>query len=446
VIARIGDIFSRWSSRWVPDPFIFALLLTLLTLVLGVVLTPSTPGQMVDYWMTGFWDLLTFGMQMVLILITGGVLAQSPPIRKLISALAKLPKGTSGAVVLVSFTAMTSALINWGLGLIVGALLARETARSLKDRNIPHHYPLIGAAGYTGLLIWHGGLSGSAPLTVATQGHFLADVMGIVPVGSTLFSSLNIAVAFVLLLTVPFFLKGMKPRSASDWVEFESSNDLNLDGDEVSEPGKTPAKRLEESVILTLIICLLAMGYLVFYFSRRGLSGLNLNSMNLSFLFLGFLFFLRPIRYVKAVNRAVGGTAGIILQFPFYAGIMGMMRQSGLVDVFSNAMVSASNGVTFPVLTFFSAGLVNLFVPSGGGQWAVQGPILVEAASRLHVSMPETVMALAYGDQWTNMLQPFWALPLLGITGLKARQIIGYTAALMFLVLPFIVICLLVFS
>ncbi len=445
MIARLGDIFSRWSSRWVPDPFIFALLLTLLTLVLGVILTPSTPGKMVDYWMTGFWDLLTFGMQMVLILVTGGVLAQSPPVRKLISALAKLPRGTSGAVILVSFSAMTAALVNWGLGLIVGALLARETARSLKDRGIAHHYPLIGATGYTGLLIWHGGLSGSAPLTVATQGHFLADVMGVLPVGSTLFSGLNIAVALLLLLTVPFFLKGMKPRSPSRWVEFESSHGLNLD-DDLSEPARTPAKRLEESVILTLIICSLALGYLVVYFTRQGLSGLNLNSMNLGFLFLGFLFFLRPIRYVRAVNRAVGGTAGIILQFPFYAGIMGMMRQSGLVNVFSNALVSASNEVTFPVLTFFSAGLVNLFVPSGGGQWAVQGPILVEAASRLHVSMPHTVMALAYGDQWTNMLQPFWALPLLGITGLKARQIIGYTAALMFLVLPLIVVCLLAFT
>lgn len=444
MIASFGSFLSRISGRYVPDPFIFALLLTLLTLILGIILTPSSPVDMVNHWMDGFWDLLTFGMQMVLILVTGGVLAQSPPIKKLINTLAKVPKGTGGAIILVSLAAMMSALINWGLGLIVGALLAREVANSLKVRNIPHHYPLIGAAGYTGLLVWHGGLSGSAPLTVATENHFLAEATGIVSVSSTLFSPLNCVVAILFLISVPLILRAMLPQAESTWVGI--SEDLN---DEPSQSDSldisTPARKLEQSRLLTIIVCVIAIGYLIVHFGGKGLSGLNLNSINLAFLFLGFLFFMRPIRYVKAVNKAVGGTAGIILQFPFYAGIMGMMRQSGLVEVFSNALVSASNQVTFPVLTFISAGLVNLFVPSGGGQWAVQGPILIDAASRLGVSAPETVMALAYGDQWTNMLQPFWALPLLGITGLKARQIIGYTAALMFLVMPLIILALLIF-
>ena len=443
MIARLGSLLNRVAGRVVPDPFIFALLLTLLTLILGVALTPNSPGKMITHWMNGFWDLLTFGMQMVLILVTGGVLAQSPPVRRLIDALAGWPRNTAGAVVLVSLTAMSAALINWGLGLIAGALLARETAKSLQARGVKHHYPLIGAAGYTGLLVWHGGLSGSAPLTVATEGHFLTGLTGIIPVSSTIFGSLNLILALVLLISVPLILLAMVPKDETLWIsrkrEAEDS-DTEVDGD----ASQTLAKRLEDSAVLTVIICALAIGYLVYCFALKGLSGLNLNSMNACFLFLGLLFFLRPIRYVKAVGKVVAQSSGIILQFPFYAGIMGMMRDSGLVEVFSGAMVSASNSLTFPVLSFFSAGLVNLFVPSGGGQWAVQGPILIEAAQQLGVPFSKTVIALAYGDQWTNMLQPFWALPLLGITGLQARQIIGYTAALMLLVVPLIIIGLLI--
>ncbi len=443
MISRFGSFLSRLSERFVPDPFIFALLLTLLTMVLGVALTSSSPGMMISFWMGGFWDLLSFGMQMALILVTGGVLAQSPPVRRMIKLIAGLPQSSSMAIVLVSLAAMSAALINWGLGLIVGALLAKETAQSLKLRNIPHHYPLIGAAGYTGLLIWHGGLSGSAPLTVATQDHFLVDFIGVIPVSSTLFSPLNLMMALVFLIAVPLFLRGMLPRNPQSWIEVKTPADSVFDEDNEDAPS-TPARSLERSRILTVVICALALGYIAVHFVQKGLSGLNLNTMNIAFLFLGFLFFMRPDRYVKAVGEAVKGTSGIILQFPFYAGIMGMMRESGLVEVFSNALVSASNDITFPVLTFFSAGLVNLFVPSGGGQWAVQGPILIEAASQLQVTVPKTVMALSYGDQWTNMLQPFWALPLLGITGLKANQIIGYTAALMFLVMPLIILGLIV--
>ncbi|RJP75062.1 MAG: short-chain fatty acid transporter [Candidatus Zixiibacteriota bacterium] len=444
MIARFGDALSRLAGRWMPDPFIFALLLTLVTLALGVVLTPNSPAAMVGHWMSGFWDLLTFSMQMVLILVTGGVLAQSPPVRRVIDALAARPHSTGSAVVLVSLAAMIAALVNWGLGLIVGALLARGTGASLKARGIPHHYPLIGAAGYTGLLVWHGGLSGSAPLSVATPGHFLESVAGIIPVTATTFSGLNLALTLALLAVVPLILRAMTPRKSADWQGMEGGG--LAAGPDLASAAPTPARTLNESRLLGLLVCLPALGFLVWHFSRRGLAGLDLNSMNLAFLFLGFLFFLRPLAYARAVGQAVSGSAGIILQFPFYAGIMGMMRDSGLVEVFSGALVSFSSPVTFAPLAFLSGGLVNLFVPSGGGQWAVQGPILLEAAAQLGVSPSATVMALAYGDQWTNMLQPFWALPLLGLTGLEARQIIGYSSALMILVAPVIIAGLIIFS
>lgn len=439
MISRLGAYCSRVSDRIVPDPFVFALVLTLVTMLLGLSLTPSSVGEMLGHWMNGFWDLLAFSMQMTLILVTGGVLAQAPPVQRMLNKAASWPRDTAQATMLVAFFAMASALVNWGLGLVVGALLAREVGRSLKARAIPHHYPLIGAAGYAGLMIWEGGLSGSAPLTVATPGHFLEDVTGVIPVTQTLFGPGNMLITVSVFVAAAFCLRAMVPRDLESWVGLVSTES---DATEVptSEPPRTIARRLNESVFLSLAICIPALAFLVHHFWRNGLAGLDLNTMNAGFLFLGFFLFLRPTKYVQAVSGAVSGASGIILQFPFYAGIMGMMRDSGLVGVFSDALVSLSGPNTFFPLAFLSGGIVNLFVPSGGGQWAVQGPILIDAAQRLGEAAPVTVMALAYGDQWTNMLQPFWALPLLSITGLQARQIIGYTAAMMILVGPLFII------
>ncbi|MFH1862055.1 MAG: TIGR00366 family protein, partial [bacterium] len=251
MIARLGSLCSRIAQQIMPDPFIFALLLTLLTLFLGVLLTPSTPGQMVQHWLGGFWDLLAFGMQMVLILITGGVLAQSPPVRRIIDVLVRIPRSSSGAIVLVSLLAMTTALINWGLGLIVGALSAREAARSLQERNISVHYPLIGAAGYTGLLIWHSGLSGSAPLTVATADHFLVKMTGVIPVTSTIFSGMNLFILALLLISVPLFLKWMLPRDASTWIKIPVSKPQSEPETELPTK-RTLAVILDESRLLTV--------------------------------------------------------------------------------------------------------------------------------------------------------------------------------------------------
>jgi short-chain fatty acids transporter len=208
---------------------------------------------------------------------------------------------------------------------------------------------------------------------------------------------------------------------------------------EVSRDKMVIADKIENSWIISTIIGIGGMIYLVYYFATKGFE-LNLDIVNFAFLFLGILFQRTPINYVRAVSEGAKACAGIIVQFPFYAGIMGMMAKSGLVGVIAGWFVAISGPLTYPVFTFLSAGLVNIFVPSGGGQWAVQGPIMVEAAKVLNLSIPKTIMAVAYGDQWTNMLQPFWALPLLGITRLKAREIVGYTMVVM--ILTGILICL----
>jgi short-chain fatty acids transporter len=441
MIERLGNYFSKWAQKYMPDPMIFAILLTFLTYILGIIFTKSGPFQMIQYWYKGFWTLLSFAMQMCVILVTGYALATTPVVQRFLRWLADLPKSSAGAAFLVGIVAVIAGLINWGLGLIVGAILALEVARQGLKNNRKFHYPLLVAAGYMGLAVWHGGLSGSAPLLVATKGHFLEKQIGIIPVSQTLGSPLNITIAILMIIVIPLVLYLMAPKDPS------KVQPIRPELCEVKTEAPTPktewtiADNLENSLWLSMITALAGVIYLVYYFATQG-ANLNLDIVNFTFLIVGIILHKRPIAYVRAVAEGVRGCAGIILQFPFYAGIMGMMKFSGLVVVMAGWFVAISNGTTYPVFTYISACIVNLFVPSGGGQWAVQGPIMVNAAQALHFSMPKTIMALAYGDQWTNLFQPFWALPLLGICGLRARDIMGYCMAVMFIGIPIYIIVL----
>jgi short-chain fatty acids transporter len=445
MIRRMGDYFNRWAEKYMPDPFLFAVLLTFITLILGVIFTKSGPFDMLKHWNKGFWTLLAFSMQMCLILVTGYALATTKAVRKIIDALANIPSTGSSAAALVCFVAIFASYINWGLGLIVGALMAREVALRGYKRGIPMHYPLLGAAGYIGLACWHGGLSGSAPLLVATPKHFLVEQIGIIPVSATLFSPLNIVVALCLIIFLPLLVKMLSPSSPDQIITVDKvlpyvESLLKEKEEEVPEQ-KNVAYWLEHSVAISMIVGFMGMAIVVWYFATHGFS-LNLDIVNFTFLFVGIILHGKPINYVRAISEGTRGCAGIILQFPFYSGIMGMMKFSGLVVIMSGWFVATSNAYTFPIFAYLSACLVNIFVPSGGGQWAVQGPVLVAAAKTLGVSYPKTVMALAYGDQWTNLFQPFWALALLGITGLKAGQIMGYAMAVMLIGILFFALAL----
>lgn len=433
MIRAMGSAFDGLARKWMPDPMLFAILLTFITYVIGLVLTTSGPFEMIQHWYKGFWELLAFAMQMCLILVTGHALATSPLVRRGIEHLAEIPKKQAGAVFLVGLIAAIAAWVNWGLGIIVGALIAREVGRSAELRGIPVHYPLLGAAGYAGFLTWHGGLSASAPLLVATEKHFLVNEIGIIPSSQTLFSPMNIIISIVLVLLIPTICMLMAPK---DKNEIERITDINPDLVKKEEISVMPreqmviADKLENSMVISGIIGVAGMIYVIWFFFTQGFK-LDLNIVNFTFLFLGILFQRTPINYIRAAGEGASACAGIIVQFPFYAGIMGMMKYSGLVAIIAGWFVAISSEATYPIFTFLSAGLVNLFVPSGGGQWAVQGPIMVAAAKTMDFNMNKTIMAVAYGDQWTNMLQPFWALALLGITKLKAREIVGYTMVVM---------------
>jgi short-chain fatty acids transporter len=310
--------------------------------------------------------------------------------------------------------------INWGFGLVIGALFAKEIAKKVTTVD----YRLLIASAYSGFIIWHGGLAGSIPLSIATADHPFAGIMGVVPTSETIFSTYNIIIVIALIILVPLLNRLMMPKPADTF-----SVDPELLEDEVEVEEKkdriTPADRLENSVLLSMLIGALGLVYLVQHFATKGFD-LNLNIVNLIFFILGIVFHGTPKRFLAAIATAIKTAGGIIFQFPFYAGIMGMMVASGLAGVMSEWFVSISTAATFPLFTFYAAGLVNFFVPSGGGQWAVQAPIMLDAAQSLGVSYSKTAMAIAWGDAWTNMIQPFWALPALAIAGLRAKDIMGY--------------------
>lgn len=416
---RLTHFFVALVQKYLPDPFLFAVILTIIVFLGGALLTDSSAYQMVQHWGGGFWNLLTFSMQMVLVLVTGHALANSGPVKKVLQTIASTAKTPAAAIMITVFVAAIASWINWGFGLVVGALLGREMARQVKGVD----YRLLIAGAYIGFLTWHGGLAGSIPLALATPTDWSFELTGGINVGQTIFAGYNLIIAIVLIVTLPFLVRFMIPPK-EETLEIDPA--LLETEIVIEETGKvkTPAEKIENSPVLSLILTLGAVAYLIFYFGGGG--SLNLNIVNFIFLFAGILFHWTPRRYITALYEAVKGSGGIILQFPFYAGIMGMMISSGLAALISQWFVGISTEVTFPFFAFLSAGIVNFFVPSGGGQWAVQGPILVPAAIELGVDTARSAMAIAWGDAWTNMIQPFWALPALGIAGLNARDIMGY--------------------
>ena len=445
MIKRMGNYFAGWAKKYIPDPFIFAILLTILTFILGIIFTKSSPFQMILDWYKGFWTLLKFAMEMTIILVTGYALATSPIVQRFLKWLAGIPKTSAGATYLVALVAIIAGLINWGLGLIVGAILALEVGRQGYKNHKKFHYPLLVAAGYSGLAVWHGGFSGSAPLLIATKGNFLIKEIGsIIPVSQTLGSTLNIVMTIILIIFIPLVLALMAPKDEKDISAIPEAVREPKEVVETPRSQWTAADKLENSIILSMLAGLAGLIYIVYYFGTHGFS-LNLNIVNFTFLTIGIILHKRPIAYVRSISDGIRGTAGIVLQFPFYAGIMGMMKFSGLVIVIAGWFISISNATTLPVFTYISAAIVNLFVPSGGGQWAVQGPVLIEAAKSLHVPISKVVMPFAYGDEWTNLFQPFWALPLLGICGVRARDIMGYAMTLMFIGIPIFIVALFIF-
>ncbi|MGB1248405.1 MAG: short-chain fatty acid transporter [Chitinophagales bacterium] len=434
--------YTDFFRKYFPSPFTIALVLTVFTFGLVLFFTAPSEGILTyvptvgQYWFDGVFNtkLLAFMVQMMLILVFGHIIALSRPFQRLIDFALRFCKDSASAAFTITLLTIIIALFNWGLGLVFGAIFARKIGEHFQQNNKPLNYALIAAAAYSGLMVWHGGLSGSAPLTVAGDSHSLIAELGVIPMSLTVFSPMNIVVSILLIVLLPTAMYFIAKKSSA-----ESIPSLPMVKDEGGKQAVFPAEKLEANQLTGILfggfLFLLFVYLCVKQVQATGdfFSVLNLSRTNLLLFSLALIFHQNISSFLKAVENAISDVSGILIQFPLYFGIMGMMQSSGFASQIATVMTVTATEFTLPIYTYISAGIVNIFVPSGGGQWQVQGPIIAETAKITGTSVSKLVMALTYGDQLTNMLQPFWALPILGITGLKAKDILPYTLFLFLL-------------
>lgn len=430
-------------QRWLPEPFIFAIILTLVAGCLAMPICHQTPIEVVENWGGGVWNLLAFAMQMALVLVCGSTLAAAPAVKSLISKLAGIPKTPAAAIALVTAVSALACWLNWGFGLIVGVIFAKEIAKKLQGVD----YRLLIASAYSGFVVWHAGLSGSIPLTMATPGEALTKATnGVltepVPVSQTILDPHNLIIVALVIVAIVITNSLMHPKKDVVIVDPALLEEPAPAAAPAAE-NRTPAQKMEQSKVLSWIVALMGFSYLIIHLGFRD-GAFDLGSVIMLFLFLGVLLHGTPLAYVRAFTKAATGAAGIILQFPFYAGIMGIITGVGASGicfgtVISNACISISTPTTYPLLTFLCAALLNMFVPSGGGHWAIQAPIMFAAGADLGVDPGLTGTAIAWGDAWTNLIQPFWAIPALAIAKLDAKDIMGF--CLIDLLVSGVIIC-----
>jgi len=456
-LGRAALRFTTWSERWVPDAFVFALAATAIVFVAGVA-SGAGAGEVVDAWGKGFWELLAFTLQMALVIITGSVLAATPLVGRFIRALASRPRSPRGAVALVALFAMASAWINWGFSLIFSAVLAKEIARRVRGAD----YRALAAASFLGLgSVWAQGLSGSAALQMATRGALtprireIVSASGVVPDGivsfrHTIFLWQSLASVGIELVIVTLILwlaapPASRARTASDLgIELAASE---VESTESTAPASL-GERLERSTLLNWIFVLLGTAYLIRYFrgASEGLYSLNLNTLNLAFLVLGFALHRTPARLMAAVRNATPAVWGVILQFPFYAGIAGIITYTHLNERIANLFVHVSSHATFPALIALYSALLGVFVPSGGSKWVIEAPYVMTAAHQLKVHLGWMVAVYDLGEALANLIQPFWMLPTLAFFGLRARDVMGYTFVVFLLLLPIVLVMVTLFG
>ncbi|MEX5304419.1 TIGR00366 family protein [Kocuria sp. CPCC 205258] len=429
-IARAMRPVNSVVEKCIPSALNFAILLSVAVGLMALLLTDAGPADVLRGWGEGLAGLLAFMTQMALILLLGHALANTRPVRRLLGALAQVPRTPLQAYVFVFLVAAAASLITWGLGLVVGALLARDVAAAGDRRGLELSFPMLVASGFSGFVVWPMGYSGSGPLTASTPGSFIEEQLGrTVPITETTFSAWNLTAVVATVVLVALALWLIAPRAVDPAHRMTAAALAASEQTVTEEEVVTPADRLDASRVPTLVVGLALAGYLVLHFAEGGT--VTLDVVNWMFLGLIFLLARNAFEVMALIKNAAANVGDILLQFPLYAGIMGMMAATGLIQVLSDSVVAVATPQTLGLLAFLSAGLVNFFVPSGGGQVAVQAPILLDAGARLDVDPAVVIMAISYGDQWTNMIQPFWALPLLAIAGLKIRDILGYTTVVL---------------
>jgi len=424
LLSRFTHFFVYIFERLLPEAYVFALLLTFLGAVLAYWMAPQgSPEQILTGWYKGVFGIFTFAFQMVMMLATGYALASTPVARRGLERIASIPKTPRLAIALTVLVSLIASWVNWGLGLVTSALLAREVAKRMRI-----DFGWLVAAAYSGFVISTEGLSGSIALSQATHGSALNIVEKatgqILPLSQTVFTTFNLAPVAMLVLILPFLLCFVGPAE-KDIVPADVERLKAEDATPAVKERSTLGAMLDRSWLLTLLAVAVGGGAL-FLMLRENRYSVDLNSVILILFLSGVLLHWRPAAYAAAMRQAGRFTGSLILQYPLYGGLMGMMTATGLAGVFSAAFIRFSTARTLPFFTYLTSLVITLFIPSGGGHWAVQGPFAVPAAQALHASLAGTTMSVAMGESAANMLQPFWVLPILAIAGIPMRRVMGF--------------------
>lgn len=421
--------FVNLMQRYLPDPFTIAWIITLVVVLMAMGITGTPIMKIVNDWGVGFFGILAFAMQMTLVIVSGYALAAAPFVRGLLRTIASIPKTPGQTVIFIGFVSMILYYLNWGLGLIAGGLLAREAAKLHGDVD----FRLLVTAAFSGIIITHGGMSASVPLLINTKGHFLEKDMGIVPLSQTIFHPQAVFITVTLAIVIPLILYLMIPRKEDTVL----ADPALFEDEQAAAAPVAPAARkqladhLDTSLILNYSLGLMGVAYVVYFFVKGG--SLNLNILIFIFVMLGILAHGTLINYTKAIGKGAVTAAGIILQYPFYAGIMGIMQGSGLVLWISDMLLKLATYDTFELYCYLSSLIISIFIPSAGGHWVVQAPFMLPAAAKLGVEPWKVAMGVAWGESIWNVVCPFWALPLLAIANISIRDLIGFAALLFFI-------------
>ncbi|MGO3712734.1 short-chain fatty acid transporter [Alcaligenes aquatilis] len=433
LLTRFTNICVRYVEKWMPDPYLFAVILSLLVVgLIALFVDGATPGGMVDAWYRGVWgpkSIFTFALQMVLILVTGYTLAEAPPLKRAIIWLASRARTQVEGALLCFAVGSIFCLLNWGLGLVAGALVARQVARRLPNV----HFGYLIASGYMGYLLWTQGLSSSIALANTDPSspiNVIHQLTGMkVPFSLTIFQPYSWIPVVALIILLFLTIWRMEPDYA---LPPDPAVFADIEKDLPKTKPDTPAEKLENLWILNVLFFAAGM----YYFVRSGFA-LNISSMIMLFTVTGALLHWTPIRFIKSFVESAKTAGPLILQYPLYGGIMGLLAYipmeggRALEEILSSALVTGANEYTLPFLTFIASIIISLFVPSGGGHWGVQGPIAVQSALAMGQDSPAYLglmsMAVAFGEAVANMIQPFWLLPVLAIARLNVRQVMGFT-------------------
>jgi len=438
------DGFVRFFDFWTPNSLVFVFLLTILVAILALIFCGSpimtsteTQKSLMDAWTGGFWNLLTFGMQMSLVMLTGYVLASSPPVKKALKKVASIPNSQAAAFFTLMLVGGILNWIHWGIGMMASIMIAREVLAASKVKGYKiHQTALVGAVYCTAACA--AGISQAAPLYAATpnylKGLVSTEIAGLLdasyPMSVSVLSPLVITQCVILFVIIAVVGYVVLPKRSDRIVEISEQFKDEILGSNVIEEKpvrNTFASWINNSPILNLIIGIFGLIWCIRLLAKSGIVGISLNNYNFLLLMLGVLLCGTPEKFCEIVQKSIGAIWGVVIQFPFYAGIFGIIAYTGLSDVIVKVFLNISNTQNFPLVTFVYSSILNMIVPSGGSKFVIEAPYILESAVRLGSSVPKVICAYTFGDMTTNLIQPFWALPFLSMCKVKFKDILPFT-------------------